>query len=143
MKYNKQMRTIKTVFFAIGLLLVFSCTGNQILTPKNAMDKFEEFKKKEKFIEDLEIFYPGLADPTLQPILTEKINLSAEDFKIIAAKRNATEKDYQKVIKNGLRRFDYLALDTEERERVCTYYEELMDIIGLKSSEGALNNFLY
>ena len=123
--------------------MVFSCTGNQILTPKNAMDKFEEFKKKEKFIEDLEIFYPGLADPTLQPILTEKINLSAEDFKIIAEKRNATEKDYQKVIKNGLQRFDYLALDTDERERVCSYYEELMDIVGLESSGGALNNFLY
>ena len=37
----------------------------------------------------------------------------------------------------------YLELDTENRERICTYYEELMDIVGLESSEGLLNEFMY
>ena len=33
--------------------------------------------------------------------------------------------------------------DTEERERLCAYLEEIMDIIGIKSSDGLLNDWLY
>ena len=109
------------------------------------MTKFEEFKSKEKFIEDEKLLYPGIGDPKLKPILTEKINLSANDFKQLAAKGNVTDKEYQDVIKKGLNRFAeiYLDIDTEDRERVCSYYEELMDIVKLESSGGHLNNFMY
>lgn len=109
------------------------------------MTKFEEFKNKEKFIQDDKIFYPGIADPKLRPVLTEKINLSADDLKKLAGNGTTTEKEFQDVIKNGLDRFRdiYLQLDTEDRERVCIYYEELMDIVGLESSGGHLNNFMY
>lgn len=33
--------------------------------------------------------------------------------------------------------------DTEDRERICDYLVEIMDIIGLESSDGLLNNFVY
>jgi len=33
--------------------------------------------------------------------------------------------------------------DTDERERVCGYCEQIMDILGIESSEGVLNNWLY
>ena len=51
----------------------------------------------------------------------------------------------QEKIKIGLSRFAevYMELDTEDRERVCTYFEELMDIVGLESSSGQLNKFMY
>src|SRR5690606_34712763 len=109
------------------------------------MTKFEEFKNKEKFLQDDQLFYPGIGDPKLKPVLTEKINLIADDFKKLADKGNSTDKDYQNAIKNGLERFSdlYLELDTEDRERVCNYFEELMDIVGLESSGGHLNNFMY
>ncbi|SMO92826.1 protein of unknown function [Saccharicrinis carchari] len=109
------------------------------------MTKFEEFKNKEKFLIDDKLFYPGISDPTLKPILTEKINFVADDFRKLADKGIATEKEYQDVIKNGLDSFAeiYLQLDTEDRERVCSYFEELMDIVGLESSDGHLNNFMY
>lgn len=109
------------------------------------MTKFEEFKSKEKFLLDDKLFYPGIGDPNLKTVLTEKINLAADDFKKLADKGNATVKEYQNVIKFGLDRFDdlYLQLDTEDRERVCSYFEELMDIVGLESSGGHLNNFMY
>ena len=109
------------------------------------MEKFEKFKAKEKFVEDLKILYPGIGDEKLKPILTEKINLAAEDFEKIARNENATEKDYQNAIGKGLDRFKsiYVEIDTEDRERVCAYFEELMDIVGLESSDGHLNNFLY
>ncbi len=33
--------------------------------------------------------------------------------------------------------------DTEERERACTYCERVMDLLGIESSDGALNTWLY
>lgn len=109
------------------------------------MKKFDEFKSKEKFLQDDKLFYPGIGDPSLKLILTEKINLAADDFKRLADKENTTDKEYQNAIKIGLDRFAdlYLQLDTEDRERVCSYFEELMDIVGLESSDGHLNEFMY
>lgn len=109
------------------------------------MDKFEKFKAKEKFIEDNTILYSGIADDKMRPILTEKINKVADSFKKIAKEKKPTKKEYQNEIKIGLENFSdvYLELDTEDRERVCSYFEELMDIVGLESSDGQLNNFMY
>jgi hypothetical protein len=109
------------------------------------MDKFEEFKNKEKFVEDTELFYPGIADESMRPVLSDKINLAVENFRKLAEKGNATEAEYHELIKKGLERFndDYINLDTEDRERICAYFEELMDIVGLESSGGHLNKFMY
>lgn len=132
------------IIIGLALLLFTACGQGQIKTPENAMEKFVEFKTKEKFLQDDKLFYPGIGDPVLKPILTEKINLAADDFKKLADKGGITDKDYQNAIIVGLDRFAdvYLQLDTEDRERVCTYFEELMDIVGLESSDGHLNNFM-
>ena len=109
------------------------------------MTKFQEFKTKEKFIQDDTIFYPGIGNPTLQQLLTKKINLASDEFMKVAKSGTATENEYQDIIKKGLNNFAdiYVELDTEDRERVCGYFEELMDIVGLESSGGHLNNFMY
>jgi hypothetical protein len=139
------MRQIINIFSGLTLLLFIACGQGQIKTPENAMTKFEEFKSKEKFVQDNKLFYPGIGDSTLKPMLTEKINLAADDFKILADNGTATDTDYQIAIKKGLDRFAdiYIKLDTEDRERVCHYFEELMDIVGLESSGGHLNDFMY
>jgi hypothetical protein len=56
-----------------------------------------------------------------------------------------TEKKFQDNIAIGLTRFNKFAdhLDTEDRETVCHYFEELMDCVGLQSSNGLLNNWMY
>ena len=139
------MKQITNIITGLTLLLFTACGQGQIKTPENAMTKFEEFKSKEKFLKDDKLFYPGIGDSKLKPILTEKINLALDDFKKLAEKGNSTDKEYQNTIKIGLERFSdlYLLLDTEDRERVCSYFEELMDIVGLESSDGHLNNFMY
>jgi hypothetical protein len=139
------MNQLTNIFTGLSLLLLIGCGEGQIKTPGNAMDKFEEFKIREKFTTDSITHYPGIADPALKPILTEKINLAADDFQHIAQSGIATDKDYQDKIEIGLKRFSdiYINLDTEDRERVCKYFEELMDIVGLESSAGHLNEFMY
>jgi hypothetical protein len=139
---------MKQLTYSILLTILFTtvaCGQGKIKTPKDAMKKFEKFKAKEKFIADSVIYYPGIAKPSMRPILTEKINLAANDLEKLARTNKATDKDYQEQIKIGLQRFGdvYLELDTEDRERVCHYFEELMDIVGLESSDGLLNDFMY
>ena len=126
-------------------LILAACGQGQIKTPKGSMDKFEGFIAKEKFVEDSELFYPGIGDPAMKPTLTQKINKAADDFKEVAQSENPTDQKYQEKIGIGLKRFSdvYMELDTEDRERVCSYFEELMDIVGLESSDGQLNEFMY
>jgi len=115
-------------------------------TPENANEQFAEFIAKKKFVEQpYPNYYPGIADEKMQPIFTEKINQITSDFKNIAESENPTDKKYQEKIAIGLSRFKdvYLELDTEDREMICVYIEELMDIIGLESSNGQLNKFMY
>lgn len=128
------------------IFLTFSACGQNVTemkTPENANVKFAEFIAKKKFVS--ENHYPGIADEKMRPIFTKKINQVASDFKTVAESDNPTDKKYQGKIGIGLSRFAdiYLELDTEDRERVCTYVEELMDIIELGSSNGQLNKFMY
>lgn len=139
------MKQATYIFIGLTILFMTACRQGKIKTSIETMDKFEEFKAKEKFVVDTTIFYPGIADPVMRPILTAKINLAADDFKALAETSKATDKEYQEKIKIGLQRFYdvYINLDTEDRERVCHYFEELMDIVGLESSNGQLNEFNY
>lgn len=139
------MKQITNILPILTLLLFTACGQEQTKTPGNAVTKFEEFKSKEKFIKDDQLSYPGIGVPALKPILTEKINAAADDFKKLADNVTTTDKEYQNAIKKGLERFSsiYLQLDTEDRERICHYFEELMDLVGLESSGEHLNNFMY
>jgi hypothetical protein len=131
----------------IGLCFLILACGNQKKHFSNeSMEKnFLQFKNKEKFIKDSENYYRGIDDPIIRSKLNEKMNLAADDFILLSQKENVTDKDYQDKIEIGLKRFSdiYLQLDTKDRERVCEYFENLMDIVGLESSDGHLNNFMY
>jgi hypothetical protein len=135
----------KYIKILVLFLTLSACGQNatEMKTPKNANEKFAEFIAKKKFVE--ENFYPGIADEKMRLVFTEKINQIASDFKTVAESKKPTDKKYQEKIGTGLSRFAkiYLELDTEDRERVCTYIEELMDIVELESSNGQLNKFMY
>lgn len=94
---------------------------------------------------DSAIYYPGITAEVLKPILVEKLNQVADNFRQVAESGEATDKAYREKIQIGLESFRdvYLRLDTEDKERACRYFEELMDISGLESSNGLLNEFVY
>ena len=138
-----QMKKYIQIFIIILTLSACGQKPTEMKTPKNANEKFAEFVGKKKFVE--ENLYPGIADEKMRPIFTEKINKAASDFKTVAESEKPTDIKYQEKIGIGLSRFAdvYMELDTEDRERVCSYFEELMDIVELESSNGQLNKFMY
>jgi hypothetical protein len=135
------------VFLTIGIVLILfaGCGQNKKVESTSSVEKLLQFKTKEKFVKESGIYYSGVDDPIMRSTLSEKINLAADDFMSLAQKQDVSEKDYQDKIEIGLERFAhlYIQLDTEERERICQYFEELMDIVGVESSGGHLNNFMY
>tara|TARA_B100001079_G_scaffold5762_1_gene4884 strand:- start:79 stop:558 length:480 start_codon:yes stop_codon:yes gene_type:complete len=145
----KQVNIMTKYFKILALFLSLAvCAQNvtEMKTPKEASKKIIEFLEKKKFVQQANPnFYPGIADEKMRPILVKKINLIATDFLNVAESKNPTDIKYQKKIEVGLSRFTevYMELDTEDREKICNYIEELMDIVHLESSNGQLNKFMY
>jgi hypothetical protein len=130
------------VLFSLTLL---SCTPH--LTPMEIPTKAEAdllaLQGAEKYVEDTALFYPGIAVEAMRPALSVKINLAIDDFMQIVRSGNATEQAYLDAIRKGLFRFNKIDLDTEDRERTAGYFMQMMDIVGLESSDGLLNRFVY
>tara|TARA_R110002074_G_scaffold195405_4_gene361652 strand:+ start:2589 stop:3017 length:429 start_codon:yes stop_codon:yes gene_type:complete len=135
------MKNLLIILFSISFVAVTA--QKKIKTPKNAIQDLERFKEQPKFDEDFMLEYPGISDEVYRPELTSLINLSADDFIEIASKTTPTAKDYQEKIKEGLQRFStvYPDLKTSDIERIATYYEELMTIVNLNSSNGYISKF--
>ena len=135
------MKNLLIILFSISFVAVTA--QKKIKTPKNAIQDLERFNEQPKFDEDFMIDYPGISDEVYRPELTSLINLSADDFIEIASKTTSTAKDYQEKIKEGLQRFStiYPDLKTTDIERIASYYEELMTIVNLNSSNGYISKF--
>ena len=56
---------------------------------------------------------------------------------------NITKRMVLNEFEKSLIEFENIAEDTEDRERLCYYIEEIMDIIGLESSYNLLNNWMW
>lgn len=107
---------------------------------------FDAFKAKEKFGEEpYPNYYPGIKDQSFRQLLSERMNQAADDFQRVATGPEPSEEKYHEAIDAGLARFNdvYMRLDSEELDRVCSYVEELMDIVGLEGSGGRLNKWRY
>ena len=107
-----------------------------------AIEQLNSLLGKDKFIEDLSTFYPGCPDSEIRKNLNEKIDKAINEF-IDAAKNNSSKDEYLALLKKEVYRFDQDELDTEDAERVGTIFEQIMDCIGLESSEGILNTWMY
>lgn len=108
------------------------------------INKLESFIKEKKFQADEVLMYPGINSKLLKTKLTDLINESARDFMQLAS-ANAGEEDYQSKIKSGLERFDiyYTELTSEDLDRIYKYYEELINIVGLKKEGTHLKKWRY
>lgn len=85
-----------------------------------------------------------ITDNKNQLVKIMALNKIAEDFQAIF-ENGVEEKALQDAIKNGLSWIDSSGekYDSEEEEEICESIIELMDIVGLESSDGHLNIWRY
>ena len=75
------------------------------------------------------------------PLLNRVLVQSANDFLAITHGQ-PTKEAYYKSLKLSLERLESLATKQEDREQVAEYFQDLLDIVGLESSEGRLMAFV-
>lgn len=86
--------------------------------------------------------YPGISNEELRKPMNEILNILAGTFQKIAHQQ-PDEKLYQTAIKQVLDNLDTVYLDSEDQDQFCASIEALMDIVGLESSGGILNQWRY
>jgi len=85
-------------------------------------------------------FYPGAPTQEIRLNAERAVNIMVE--RLTAGLPGSPRKAYVlSEFLEMLRAFEHA--DTEEREEACTYCEHVMDILGIASSDGALNIWLY
>ncbi|MBA2610506.1 MAG: DUF4844 domain-containing protein [Bacteroidetes bacterium] len=140
----------KLLFFFISLFALHSVAVNkenklQNNSPENIITgKLESFIKEKKFQPDEVLMYPGINSKPLKTKLTELVNESAKDFMQVAAS-NPSDESYQIKIKAGLERFNtyYSELSSEDLDRIYHYFEQLIEIVGLKNPGNYLKKWRY
>lgn len=111
----------------------------QIRDLQQVSEAIKQYIARDKFVETSD--YPGLGDEEMREPLNNRLNVLAEQFLQIAGK--PTVKLYRDVIKQLLDDMGDMYLDTEDEDHLLLQIEELMDIVGLESSEGLLNKWRY
>lgn len=162
------MLRLKYLAIALMFQLVSSCSSSQnnamqethlyeeseslndVLTiNQDAVTNLRELLNKEKFgpeerSEQLPLGYVGFLPPESRPTANKLLNESISRLiQMLEKEQKVTKRLVLDEFEKGLNSFNELASDTEDRERVCWYYEDIMDIIGLESTNELLNNWMY
>ncbi len=107
------------------------------------IQQLEKFKTQDHFAGDGQL-YTGVQEPALAISLNRKVADTAQAFIALYQQKNEpTKAELLHVLAHGISQIDPDKLDTEDREQVATTFESFLDIVGLESSEGILNKWVY
>jgi|GEM_PF-702082 len=126
--------------FSIFAALSANAQEKQTLASETDQRKIslEAFIAKKKFV--AEGLYTGV--PNL--VVREKCERLVNDLAKRLLARNDVPLSQQAVMTDFRRTLNEFELaDIEDRERIAAYLEELMDILGIRSSDGLLNKWMY
>ena len=131
-------------FLLLGLL---NCVilGSQaqsvtaLATPAKVLSQLQRYKDMTK-----RDALPGGAQRShaeTRPEINRLMVQSADEFAWVAAGR-PTREAYLRCIDEGLARLALYTKTAQDRQMVAEFYLDLMDIVGLETSEGRLNGFV-
>ena len=87
-------------------------------------------------------FYTGVQDEMQKQTLSEQFDQVIILFIDMCGKQ-ASHQQMLDLLRSTLGRFDRVSFDTEDAERLMGNFEKIMDCIGLESSDGALDDWMY
>ena len=131
--------------FLLSLLALVASTGyaqtsTTLQVPAKAAAKLERVLKQTQEAVVIGKRAGGLPVEA-RPMLNRVLVQSASDFMTITG-HNPSKEAYLKSVDTGLSRLNPLMKTLEDRQHVAAYYEDLLDIVGIDSSEGRLPAFV-
>jgi len=104
------------------------------------MAKLDDMRKRPKYVDEPGTIYNGMRPEIARRLAEAQLNTLIDRLRQqIAATPN--KKFVLREFSKTLAQFEQI--DTEDRERLCGYLEEIMDILGIESSDGLLNRWMY
>ena len=107
----------------------------------DAVSKLQALADRDNFAPN-GILYTGVQDPAQRVDLNTRFKLAVSRF-ISAVENKSTKDEYLALMASEIKKFERTDLETEDAEQVGTNFEHIMDCIGLESSEGILNDWMY
>jgi hypothetical protein len=107
-----------------------------------AIAALQKLAARDNFVAQRRGLYTGVHDRRQRKEMNAKFGIAVGEV-ISAIERKATKAGYLAIFRARIEGFDRESLDTDDTERVASNFEQIMDCIGLDSSEGILNTWLY
>ena len=132
--------------FLLTLLITGSLTTSKaqditaMTVPQKAVAQLENIRKQTQDAVVIGLRKTNLPAET-RPILNRILVKSSTEFLAITNRKPSREA-YLKCLDDNLSRISPLLPETKDREQVAEYFQDLMDIVGLESSEGRLTAFV-
>ncbi|MDO7874871.1 DUF4844 domain-containing protein [Hymenobacter sp. ASUV-10] len=134
------IRILLTLALGLSLSAAYAQTGTTMVVPRTAIGQLEdlmEVTKKAAAKPKSNSKLPAEANPELNRYLV----IAADDF-VRVTRETPTREAYLAAIDKGLGRLTTLATSKELRQQVADYYLDLIEIVGLDSSDGKLDTFV-
>lgn len=125
------------------ICLLTSCSSGEeqvLIVNEQVVSELEVLFTQKKFIEDSSIMYPGAPDEATRISAEEIINDLTSRI-LLGIVEKPTKAYVLSQIKLSLGQFG--SLDSEDADRALRYMERIMDILGIESSDGLINEWRY
>ncbi|MFD2722106.1 DUF4844 domain-containing protein [Hymenobacter monticola] len=77
-----------------------------------------------------------------RPMTNRMLAQSTSDFLALATRTNPTKEAFLQSLDAGLSRINPLMKTLEDRQQTASFYQDLLDLVGIESSEGRLTAFV-
>ena len=135
---------MKTILLAGFLSLValagYGQASTRLPVPPQAIGQLEDLMELTK-LEAASVRPKSKAHAEVRPDLNRHLVISADEFRQVAA-GGPTREAYLNCLETGLARLAPLTNGLDDRMHVAEYFQDLMEIVGLESSEGRLAAFV-
>jgi len=133
--------SLLVLLFSLATLPSLAQDSTPVVLPANAVSQIEDFMEVTKHAV-AEKAKPGKKiHVEARPEVNRLLIISADDFRRIS-KENPTREAYLESIDKGLARVAPLTNDAIERQQVADFFQELIEMVGLSSSDGKLQAFV-
>jgi hypothetical protein len=132
---------MRSALLAIAFVLsAFSTQAGDQMYSTSQIDALEQLAQRDNF--EPAGLYTGVDDPALRERLNATIH---ECVRAVAqaAKGGAQPNQVNALIKKSIWRVPREGLDTDDAERYAAGYEAILDALGIESSDGVLNDWMY
>lgn len=137
--FSTMKHLICCCLLSLASLSGYAQTGTPVPLPKNAVSQLEDVKELTKTVAVAKDKARMQAEA--RPEVNRLLVLAADDFVRVAKSGKPTQEAYITCLDAGLARLAPLTTTPQDRQQVAEYFQELMEIVGMKSSEGRLSAF--